>query len=84
VSLSLVFVSLFIIVILGTTSVFARGKKSPVASGNTDRPGMSTMCNHHDIAINQQSGDLFVCDYDNNSINKVSPTGVNRNMLNIL
>jgi hypothetical protein len=64
----------FLIVIQGTSSVFALGEKP----GNADGPGLSAMFyDLIDIAINQQTGDLFVCDYGNHSILKVNSTGVN-------
>jgi hypothetical protein len=69
----LLFFIFLLSLIPGTVSTFAGSEKS----GNTDGSGTSAMFNTPlGIAIDQQSGNLFVCELGNNLIRKVSSNGV--------
>jgi hypothetical protein len=67
--------------ISGRVSVFAGSEKS----GNTDGSGTSAMFNNiYGIAIDQQSGTLFVCDNNNHLIRKVAANGVYQKHFSLL
>jgi DNA-binding beta-propeller fold protein YncE len=60
-------------IIEGTSSIFA-GLNAE--SGNGDGVGKNARFQKpHGIAIDQQTGTLFVSDYLNNSIRKITPQG---------
>jgi NHL repeat len=56
----------------GSSSIFVGNGKE----GNQDGKGPSARFNNlRDIAIDQQTGNLFVSDYANHNIRKISPQG---------
>ena len=62
-----------LIPVLGTVSPFAGSAKI----GNADGIGTHASFNHpRGLAIDQQTGNLFVCDHDNHLIRRITPEGV--------
>ena len=58
---------------LGSVSVFAGNGQA----GRQDGAGTIASFNHpYNIAIDQRTGNLFVCDYGNHLIRKITPQGI--------
>ena len=72
-SFSLLFMSTIVNSHAGTASPFA-GSGQP---GSSDGVGASASFHHpYEIAIDQQTGNLFVSDHNNHSIRKITPQGM--------
>jgi hypothetical protein len=80
-SLIFLFIYFTLSLISGTVSTFAGSGKA----GYTDGSGTSAMFNYlFGIAIDQQSGTLFVCEDSNQSIRKVTSNGVYQKHFSLL
>lgn len=65
----LLYFFLFFVIFTGKADIFAGGKE-----GYQDGEGSDAMFKHpYGITINQETGDIYVSDYDNHVIRKISP-----------